>query len=341
MIRRLLAAVLTCTLLAGCSSGTGPGWLDDEVTFDSEGLTIHGTYRHRAGDKAGPAALLISESGVTDRNGDNNVAGPVGNMRQLAEYLSDHDVASLRYDKIGTGATGLGPYADRPTDVGSAVYTSGAKAAVRFLAGQPVTDANRISVYAVGEGTMHAMSLADDSSPGAPKIHSLALLQPLSARYLDLISARVDADVDASVRSGAKTPQQAEQVRNAWLAAVAQARSSGTVPAKLPDGLGAILNPGNVKAVVEADAIDPLDLAARVPAATPVLLTCSDADGQATCVDMKPLAKALAHTNLQFVELSGVNHVLRDDPDDKVSGYAKKAPLSPQLIAALDQFVVK
>ena len=113
------------------------------------------------------------------------------------------------------------------------------------------------------------------------------------------------------------------------------------VPANLPDGLSAILNPGNVKAVVEADAIDPLDLAARVPAAMPVLLTCSDADGQATCTDMKPLAKALAHTELQFVELSGVSHVLRDDPSDKISEYAKKAPLSPQLITALDEFVTR
>ena len=71
-------------------------------------------------------------------------------MRQLAEFLSDHGVASLRYDKVGTGATGLGPYADRPAEVGSAVYTAGARSAVRFLAGQPDTDPDRVSVYAVG-----------------------------------------------------------------------------------------------------------------------------------------------------------------------------------------------
>ncbi|HNM09844.1 MAG TPA: hypothetical protein PKI02_00205, partial [Mycobacterium sp.] len=105
-------------LLAGCSSTTksAPTWVEDDVTFVADGLTLHGTYRHR-GDTAGPAALLISESGRTDRNGDNNVAGPIGNMRQLAEYLSEHGVASLRYDKVGTGTTGLGPYAANPADV--------------------------------------------------------------------------------------------------------------------------------------------------------------------------------------------------------------------------------
>ena len=240
---------------------------------------------------------------------------------------------------MGTGATGLGPFADRPADVGSAVYTAGAKAAVRFLAGQPGTEPGRVSVYALGEGTLHAMSLADDTTPGAPPIHSLGLLQPLSARYLDLIGGRVSAEMAAAVRTGAKTQQQADAVLAAWQGAVAQVRSTGSAPTSLPDGLGAIVNPGNVKAVAEADAIDPLELAARVPAGTPVLLTCSDADGQAGCTGMAALTRALAHTALEVVELEGVNHVLRDDPTDNVAGYAKKGPLSPQLTGALAAFL--
>ncbi|MCX2931831.1 hypothetical protein ORI20_16235 [Mycobacterium sp. CVI_P3] len=328
-------------LVAGCSSHgeSSNAWVEDEVTFVADGLTVHGTYRHQHGDQREPAALLISESGRTDRNGDNNVAGPIGNMRQLAEYLSDHGVASLRYDKVGTGQTGLGPYADHPADVGSAVYTAGAKSAVRFLAEQPRTDSDHISVYALGEGTIHAMALADDTSTDAPRIHSLGLLQPLAGRYLDLITDRVRTDMAAAVKGGQKTQQQADQVIGEWNAAVEQARTKGTVPAKLPESLSAILNPGNVKAVVEADAIDPLELAARIPAGTPVLVTCSDSDGQANCANMKPFTDALAHTSLTLVTLKGVNHVLRDDPTDNVGNYAKPGPLSPQLTAALDTFV--
>jgi alpha-beta hydrolase superfamily lysophospholipase len=340
---RIALAATALTLVAGCSSKSEShnAWVEDEVTFAADGLTVHGTYRHQHGDQKGPAALLISESGRTDRNGDNNVAGPIGNMRQLAEYLSDHGVASLRYDKVGTGQTGLGPYADHPADVGSGVYTSGAKSAVRFLAGQGATDKDRISVYALGEGTVHAMALADDTSAGAPKIHALGLLQPLAGRYLDLISDRVRNDMAASVKSGQKNQQQADQVIAEWSAAVDQARTKTTVPAKLPEGLSAILNPGNVKAVVETDAIDPLDLAAHIPAGTPVLVTCSDSDAQANCADMKPFTTALAHTAMTLVELKGVNHVLRDDPTDSVASYAKPAPLAPQLTAALDAFVTK
>ncbi|MDR3662867.1 MAG: hypothetical protein P4L86_21200 [Mycobacterium sp.] len=330
---------LTVLAVASCSSGTPPAWTDEEVTFVADGLTIHGSYRHQPGANPAPAVLLISESGGTDRNGDNTVAGKVGNMRQLAEYLSGKNVDSLRYDKVGTGKTKLGPYAEHPRDVGSAVYTAGAKAAVQFLAGRSGTDASRISVYGVGEGAVHALNLAVDTSAGAPKIHSLALLQPLSGRYLDIITGRVRASTDADVKAGAKTRQQADQVVAEWTAAVASTRATGTAPAKLPEGLSAILNSSNVKAVLETDAIDPLALAAKVPNGTPVLLTCSDSDVQAPCDAEKPLIAALAHTALTVVQLKGVSHVLRDDPSDNVANYAKPGPLAPQLVSALDGFV--
>jgi uncharacterized protein len=336
-----LVAVLA--FIGACSSeqpkAPSPGWVDEEVSFVADGLTIYGTFRHRSQEPTGPAVLLITESGNTDRNGDNAVAGPIGTMRALAKLLSDRGIASLRYDKVGTGRTGLGPYAGRTADVGSAVFTAEAKAALRYLAGPLHADANRISVYGHGEGATHALMLATDTSPGAPKVHSLGLFQPLAGRYLDLITARVRADMDAQVKSGRSTPQQADQVMTEWNGAVAQARTQGTVPPQLPNGLSGILNPGNVKAVVETDAINPVALGMLVPAATPVLLTCSDSDGQATCSAVQPLADALKQANLTFLKLNGVSHVLKDDPSDNIANYAKDQPLSPQLVTALDGFV--
>ncbi len=332
-MKALVALMLSLAMLlsAGCSKDAAEqasAWTDEEVTFDADGLTLHGTYRYRAEGQPAPAALLISESGNTDRNGDNQVAGPIGNMRQLAELLSDRGVASLRYDKVGTGRTGLGPFAQKPQDVISAVYTAGATSAFRFLAERPASDPAKLSVYALGEGTVHALALAGNKTPDAPKVHSLGLFQPLPGRYLDIITNRVKAD---------GSPETVV----AWQAAVEEIRTKGTVPKTLPDGLGSIVNPGNVKAVVEADKIDPLALAAAVPAGTPVLLTCSDADSQAGCEAVQPLADALAHTALTVVKLEGVSHVLRDDPTDNIANYAKQDPLSPQLVTALDGFVGK
>ncbi|OMC02846.1 hypothetical protein A5733_25225 [Mycobacterium sp. NS-7484] len=322
-MKRLVVALVSALVVAGCGSPDEPvrTWTDTDVTFDADGLTIHGSYRHQGAK--GPAALLISESGPTDRNGDNKVVGPIGNMRQLAETLSDNGVASLRYDKIGTGATKLGPYEKRPTEVVSGVYTTGAAAALRFLADQPDTDASKLSIYAVGEGAIHAMTLAGS---GDPKVHSLALFQPLSGRYLDIITNRV--------RAGA-----APEVLSAWLAAVEEIRTRGTVPADLPEGLSAIVNRDNLNAIIEADKIDPVQLAAALPDGMPVLLTCSDSDAQANCVTERPLVDALGHTALTVVELKGVNHVLRDDPTDNIADYGKPGPLSPQVVDAIGKFV--
>jgi hypothetical protein len=113
------------------------------------------------------------------------------------------------------------------------------------------------------------------------------------------------------------------------------------VPAQLPEGLNAIVNAGNVKAVADADKIDPVTLAAKVPAGTPVLLTCSDTDSQAKCDAEGPLIDALKHTALTVVELQGVNHVLRDDPSDSIANLSRPGPLSPQLVTKLDVFVTK
>lgn len=319
-MRRIAAALLAVLLLAGCGSEQPATWVDQDVSFDADGLTIFGTYRNDG--RSGPAALLISESGPTDRNGDNKVVGPIGNMRQIAEALSDDGVATLRYDKIGTGKTNLGPYQQKPTEVVSAVYTTGAAAALKFLGSQSQTDKDRLSIYAVGEGAIHAMTLAGRADP---KVHSLALLQPLAGRYLDIITNRV--------RSGS-TPE----VLNAWLGAVDQIRTKGTVPDNLPEGLSAIVNKGNLNAIVEADKIDPLALAAALPAGLPVLLTCSDSDAQASCDAERPLIDALHHTALKVVELKGVNHILRDDPTDSIANYGKPGSLSQQVRDALKDF---
>ena len=107
------------------------------------------------------------------------------------------------------------------------------------------------------------MTLADDTAADAPKIHSLGLLQPLAGRYLDIITDRVKARHGRRGQGRAEEPAASRRGdRRVERRGRAGPQRQGTVPDKLPEGLGAILNPGNVKAVVEADAIDPLALAA-------------------------------------------------------------------------------
>ncbi len=128
---------------------------EQDVTFDSGGCTLGGTYNEVARPAA--AALLIAGSGQTDRNSD--VRLPLhqflrgGITSAVAEALAAARVSTLRYDKRGVGASG-GDY----WTVGMAERLADARAALGWLA----TQAAGLPLLVVGhsEGTYYAAQLA-------------------------------------------------------------------------------------------------------------------------------------------------------------------------------------
>ena len=99
------------------------GWEAQPVSFEAGAVRIYGTYTHPSVAAAGviPGALLLGGSGTaTDRN-DNSPQQPTRNLLEaVANWLSADGVASLRYDKLGSGQTGWGKYAGHPERVGLA-----------------------------------------------------------------------------------------------------------------------------------------------------------------------------------------------------------------------------
>jgi uncharacterized protein len=128
---------------------------EQNVTFDSGGCTLAGTYNEVARPAA--AALLISGSGQTDRNSD--VRLPLhqflrgGITSAVAGALAAAQVSTLRYDKRGVGASG-GDY----WTVGMDQRLADARAALGWLA----TQAAGLPLLVVGhsEGTYYAAQLA-------------------------------------------------------------------------------------------------------------------------------------------------------------------------------------
>ena len=128
-----------------------------EVSFDSGGCTLAGTYAEAANPMA--AALLIPGSGKTDR--DSDVHLPLHQMlrggitRQLSDALLAAGVSTLRYDKRGVGASG-GDY----LSVGMVQRLADARAALGWLA----AEAAGLPLLAIGhsEGTYYAAQLAAD-----------------------------------------------------------------------------------------------------------------------------------------------------------------------------------
>ena len=131
----------------------------EEVTFDSGGCAIAGTFTETADPVA--AALIITGGGRTDRNSDARLPG--GRMLRLGVdnaiegALAVAGVSVLRYDKRGVGGSG-GDYLragmdDRRAD---------ARAALAWLAAR----SGGLSLIAVGlsEGAWYAAELAADGA---------------------------------------------------------------------------------------------------------------------------------------------------------------------------------
>ena len=76
-----------------------------DVTFPSGSVRLAGTYTTPAGPGPFPAAVLLSGSGLLDRDG-NHKRIRLNVSCDLASELAAAGWASLRYDKRGVGASG-------------------------------------------------------------------------------------------------------------------------------------------------------------------------------------------------------------------------------------------
>ncbi|WP_137875059.1 alpha/beta fold hydrolase [Rhodococcus sp. Q] len=316
---------------------------DSEITFSSGDVTVHGTLRLPDGvTQPVPAALLLAGSGPTDRNGDSAVLpGPIGTLRFLADTLSEAGIASLRYDKLGSGVTGLGPYdVDDVAGLGFSVFVDAAADALRNLGAQPDIDADRLLVIGHSEGALVAMTLAvrDDT----PALIGLGLLEPLAVRLLDLLTRQITGQVDAAVAGGQLPLDLADQLRTGLADAVESLRTDGTVPDDLPEPLRlAGLVSVNAKTLAEEDALDPRALAAQLPAGLPVLTSCSARDIQVDCDDVDALDVALAATAVTPVRMTTANHVLKEIGQRPSTGadYIEDLPFSHEFSAAFDAWL--
>ena len=135
------------------------------VTFQAGGVTIYGTYTHprTAAARTIPAAVLLAGSGTaTGRNGNNLRQPDRDTLEAVANWLSADGVASLRYDKLGSGQTGWGRYRAHPERAGIKVYEQEAVAAFSFVARQPQVNPSRLAVV----GHSEAASTRYCSRPG-------------------------------------------------------------------------------------------------------------------------------------------------------------------------------
>ena len=131
-----------------------------------------------------PGVLLISGSGPLDRN-SNAEGQQLDIARALAEHLATCGIASLRYDKRGTGASG-GHYAD----TGFNDETDDAASALHHLTSCEHVDTDRFAVVGHSAGATIAIRLAA-SEPAVSAAVLLAAASSPGERVLEWQSDRI------------------------------------------------------------------------------------------------------------------------------------------------------
>ena len=131
---------------------------DVKIQNTADGVTLAGTLTLPAEGKNFPAVVLVSGSGAQNR--DEEMMGGHRPFAVIADYLTRHGIAVLRYDDRGT-AESTGDFKSCITQD----FARDAEAAFKFLASQPEINKKKIGYLGHSEGGMIAfMNAAKDKN---------------------------------------------------------------------------------------------------------------------------------------------------------------------------------
>jgi uncharacterized protein len=305
--------IATLSFRQDAASNNAPDPNGLEVT--TAGLS--GTLRKPVNVDRPPVVLLIAGSGPTDRNGNQPGHEP-GELRQIAEGLAEHGIASLRYDKRAIGRSVI-PANFREDDLVIGSFVDDAAAWLAWL--EQRADLGPRIVAGHSEGGLIAILLAK-----RVPVRAIVLLATPGRRLGDVTREQLRA---------AGMPQPLLDEALATLAALERGESVASVsPPLLP-----LLRPSVQPFMRSLLAIDPpTELAGlRVP----VLVAQGGHDLQVGDADAATLLRV--RPDAVVFRSPEMNHVLKLAPAERASqdkAYSDPSvPLAPGLVDAIVAFV--
>lgn len=130
-------------------------YLEEDVTFQNEDVTLAGTLTLPQGDGPFPALILLSGSGQQDRDESLPIVPGYKPFREIADTLTRQGIAVLRYDDRGVGGS-----TGDPASTTSADFADDAEAALRYLQGRDDIDGEQVGMLGHSEGGMLAAMVA-------------------------------------------------------------------------------------------------------------------------------------------------------------------------------------
>jgi pimeloyl-ACP methyl ester carboxylesterase len=299
----------------------------EDVTFDSDGYAIKGTFTQA--DNPVAAAVLLTGSGKSDR--DSNVPIPLqGTLRTditkaLAGALASVNVSTLRYDKRGVGASD-----GDALHIGMDDRRADARTAVNWLAAK--TGAT-VPVLAIGhsEGAWYAAELAADGA-----VNGAALLSAGARPARDVLSwqqEKIAAILSPSTRTLLRMLH-VDVVRSARKR-VARIEASDNDVIRI-QGMRM-----NARWMRDFLAYDPVPVLERID--VPVLAITGGHDVQVPPEDADIIG-GLVKGPFEGHVVGDLSHLLRPDPEPVgPRGYrrAVRAPVSPEVLTLVTDWVTR
>ena len=296
-----------------------------DVFFNSAGVQLAGTLATPAeGDKF-PAVLLIAGSGMVDRD-ESHKKFPINALRDLSAYLTEHGIATLRYDKRGVGAS-EGDY----WTTGFYDNVTDAMTALDFLKEQENIMADKVFLLGHSEGALISTRIAGQGTDVAGAI---------------LIAGAAHTGEDILVWQGEKVSKSMKGFMK-WVIKLLrinvtknQRKLIDKIKKSTKDKIRVqLIAKINAKWMREFLVYNPADDMPQIK--VPVLAITGDKDIQVNPEDLKLMAE-LIKSPFEYHILSDVTHLLRvEEGEASISTYKKMVlkPLDPRILQLTEEWL--
>jgi fermentation-respiration switch protein FrsA (DUF1100 family) len=313
--------------------------IEQEVTFENDGITLSGTLTLPEGvTEPVPGVLFIHGSGPVDRDG--SAAGlKIDLFRELALALAKAGIGSLRYDKRGVGAS-AGLFSEASMED----LLSDARAALSALQAVEVIDARRCFLVGHSEGGILAPIIAsEDNLEGivllAGAAHSLDFIIRGQVERLNQAMGKSEEEVQAAL---AQEDQYLDFVRASegeWSDYTFD-QLKGAMPWLTQETLPQI-TALSLSWLREHFLHDPIETIQQV--SCPVLILQGEKDSQVPADEANLLAAALVAAGNADVTLDlfpDLNHLMRHHPEEPNLVYRHlDEPVDPRVIDAVTGWI--
>lgn len=320
-----VAAIAAVSLLCACGGEDVLPPRRSDTAAVVEAVTLHtptgdlrGTLVLPEAARPVPAVIILAGSGPTDRNGNNPPLLATDAYRMLADSLSAHGIASLRYDKRGTAASAAA--GKREEDGRFDDFVADAAAWVQLLDAD--SRIGKIAVAGHSEGALVGMLAAERGGVAA-----VVTLAGAGRRVNEIIALQL-RDAQPPL------PPAVIATSDSLLNVLAAGRLLGGIPNDMPlDVWFGLFRPSVQPYLISLFAHDPVAVMARLKALQlRVQVVHGTRDLNIPLADAGFLAAA---AGVDAVIVEGMNHVLKLSPADRAGNEATYSQPSLPVPAAL------